>query len=149
MIDLERESTKNTKNTNKKRIREEKEMELIFKDEVYAIMGAAMEVHKELGSGFLEAVYQEALEIEFSNRKIPFESQRNLRINYKDRVLEKVYIADFICFEQILVELKAQGYLTGKEEAQVLNYLKATGLKLGVVINFGSSPKLEWKRLVR
>jgi GxxExxY protein len=123
-------------------------MELIFKDEVYAIMGAAMEVHRELGSGFLESVYQEALEMELSRRQIPFESQQTVKIIYKGAVLRKEFIADLICFEKILVELKAQDGLSGKEEAQVLNYLKATGKKVGLVINFGSHPKLEWKRLV-
>jgi len=123
-------------------------MELIFKEEVYAIMGAAMEVHRELGSGFLESVYQEALEVELARREIPFESQKTLKIVYKGQTLKKEFIADLICFGKIAVELKAQDSLSGKEEAQVLNYLKATGLKLGLVINFGSHPKLEWKRLV-
>ncbi|MCX6035678.1 MAG: GxxExxY protein [Chloroflexi bacterium] len=123
-------------------------MELIFKEEVYAIMGAAMEVHRELGSGFLESVYQEALEVELARREIPFESQKPLKIVYKGQTLKKEFIADLICFGKIAVELKAQDSLSGKEEAQVLNYLKATGLKLGLVINFGSHPKLEWKRLV-
>lgn len=123
-------------------------MELIFKDDVYAIMGAAMEVHRELGSGFLESVNQEALEMELSRRQIPFESQQTVKIIYKGAVLRKEFIADLICFEKILVELKAQDGLSGKEEAQVLNYLKATGKKVGLVINFGSHPKLEWKRLV-
>jgi GxxExxY protein len=123
-------------------------MELIFKDEVYAIMGAAMDVQRELGSGFLEPVYQEAMEMELTQRKIPFESQMNIRITYKGETLKKEYIADLICFGKILVELKAQDSLSGKEEAQVLNYLKATGIKVGLVINFGSHPKLEWKRLV-
>ena len=123
-------------------------MELIFKDEVYAIMGAAMDVHRELGSGFLESVYQEALEMELISRQIPFESQKSIQIIYKGKTLDKEFIADLICFGKIIVELKAQENLSGKEEAQVLNYLKATGIKVGVVINFGSHPKLEWKRLV-
>lgn len=123
-------------------------MELIFKDEVYAIMGAAMDVHHELGSGFLESVYQEALEMELTGRQIPFESQKSIKITYKGKSLNKEFIADLVCFGKIIVELKAQESLSGKEEAQVLNYLKATGIKVGVVINFGSHPKLEWKRLV-
>jgi GxxExxY protein len=123
-------------------------MELIFKDEVYSIMGAAMDVHRELGSGFLESVYQEALEMELTRRQVPFESQKNIRITYKGETLKKEFIADLICFGKILVELKAQDSLSGREEAQVLNYLKATSIKLGLVINFGSHPKLEWKRLV-
>ena len=123
-------------------------MELIFKDEVYSIMGAAMDVHRELGSGFLESVYQEALEMELTRRQIPFESQRSIKIIYKGKTLNKEFVADLICYGKIIVELKAQESLSGKEEAQVLNYLKATAIKVAVVINFGSHPKLEWKRLV-
>jgi len=123
-------------------------MELIFKDEVYSIMGAAMDVHRELGSGFLESVYQEALEMELTRRQIPFESQRSIKIIYKGEMLNKEFVADLICYGKIIVELKAQESLSGKEEAQVLNYLKATAIKVAVVINFGSHPKLEWKRLV-
>jgi GxxExxY protein len=123
-------------------------MELIFKEEVYAIMGAAMEVHRELGSGFLESVYQEALEVELARCEISFESQKPLIIVYKGPTLKKEFSADLICFRTIVVELKAQDNLSGREEAQILNYLKATGLKLGLVINFGSHPKLEWKRFV-
>jgi GxxExxY protein len=122
--------------------------ELIFKEEVFAIVGAAMEVHTVLGAGFLEPVYQEALEIESKARKLPFESQKVLQIRYKGHVLKKEYIADLIYFDKIVVELKALDRLSGKEESQLLNYLKATGMKVGVLINFGSHPKLEWKRLV-
>jgi GxxExxY protein len=122
--------------------------ELIYKDEVYAIAGAAIEVHRVLGSGFLEAVYQEAMEIEAVARKIPFVSQQVLRIQYKQHTLKKEYIADMVCFEKIIVEFKALDKLTGREESQVINYLKATGYKVGVLINFGSHPKLEWKRFV-
>lgn len=121
--------------------------ELIYKDEVYEIIGAAMEVHKELGCGFLEAVYQEALEIELKDRKIPFESQKQLEIVYKGKQLEKEYFADVVCYGKIIVELKALDRLTSKEESQVLNYLKASGLKVGVLINFGGA-SLEWKRFV-
>jgi GxxExxY protein len=123
-------------------------MELILKDEVYAIVGAAMEVHSVLGSGFLEPVYQEAMEIESGARNLPFVSQKLLQIRYKARILKKEYLADLIFFDQIVVELKALDHLTGREEAQLLNYLKATGIKVGVLINFGSRPKLEWKRFV-
>ncbi|MBL8089727.1 MAG: GxxExxY protein [Anaerolineales bacterium] len=122
--------------------------ELIYKDEVFAIVGAAIEVHSLLGSGFLEAVYQEAMEIESSSRKIPFVSQQVLQIQYKQHVLKKEYIADMICFDKIIVEFKALDKLTGREESQIINYLKATGYKVGVLINFGSHPKLEWKRFV-
>ena len=122
--------------------------ELILKEEVYAIVGAAMEVHSTLGSGFLEPVYQEAMEIESTARVLPFVSQRVLRIHYKEHILKKEYIPDLIYFDQIIVELKALDRLSGKEESQLLNYLKATGMKVGVLINFGSHLKLEWKRLV-
>jgi GxxExxY protein len=122
--------------------------ELIYKDEVFAIVGAAIEVHRVLGSGFLEAVYQEAMEIEAAVRKIPFVSQQIIQIQYKQHTLKKEYIADMVCFEKIIVEFKALDKLTGREESQVINYLKATGYKVGVLINFGSHPKLEWKRFV-
>jgi GxxExxY protein len=123
-------------------------MELIYKNEVYAIMGAAMDVHRELGSGFLESVYQEAMETELLSREIQFESQKPISIPYKGKKLKKEFIADLIVYGEILVELKTQDNLSGMEDAQILNYLKATGMKLGVLINFGCSPKLEWKRLV-
>ena len=121
---------------------------LILKDEVYAIMGAAIEVHRELGPGFLEAVYQEAMEAELRERKIPFEAQKPVEIRYKDRILEKNYFADLVCFDQVLVEIKAISSLSGSEHAQIINYLKATGLKVGILINFGSHGRLEWKRFV-
>jgi GxxExxY protein len=126
-----------------------KMIELVLKEEVYAIIGAAIEVHRELGSGFLEAVYQEALEIELQNRVIWFEAQKPLAIFYKGHQLEKKYLPDLICYNQIVVELKALDHLSGKEEAQVLNYLKATGMRVALLINFGSSGKLEWKRFIR
>ncbi|MBK9781050.1 MAG: GxxExxY protein [Anaerolineales bacterium] len=122
--------------------------QLIYKDEVYAIVGAAMEVHTILGTGFLEPVYQEAMEIECASRSIPFVPQKILQVHYKQHILKKEYIADMICFEKIIVEFKALDSLTGRESSQVINYLKATGYKVGVLINFGSHPKLEWKRFV-
>jgi len=121
---------------------------LIYKDEVYALVGAAMEVHTILGAGFLEPVYQEAMEIECAFRKIPFVPQKILQVHYKQHILKKEYIADMICFEKIIVEFKALDNLTGRESSQVINYLKATGYKVGVLINFGSDTKLEWKRFV-
>jgi len=123
--------------------------DLILKEEVFAIVGAAIEVHRELGPGFLEAVYQEALEMEMKERGIPFESQKPLRISYKGKTLNKEYVADLVCYGQVIVELKALDRLSANEEAQVLNYLKATGLRVGVLINFGSHGKLEWKRFVK
>ena len=113
----------------------------------YRIIGAAIEVHKELGCGFLEAVYQEALAREFSAQEIPFKSQAIIGIEYKGEPLDKTYQADFICYDGIIVEIKAISALSGIEEAQLINYLKATGLKVGLLINFGAK-SLEYKRLV-
>lgn len=122
--------------------------EIYLKDEVFRIVGAAIDVHRELGSGFLEAVYQEAFEVELASRDIPFKSQAALKIKYKDRYLKKEYVADLLCFETVIVEIKALNKIGGNEESQVINYLKATGLKVGLLINFGSAGKLEWKRFV-
>ena len=123
-------------------------IDLILKAEAFAIIGAAIEVHRILGSGFLEPVYQEAMEIESTSRILPFVSQKILRIDYKGCLLKKEYIADLVYYNQIIVELKALDKLTGREESQILNCLKATKMKVGLLINFGSSPKLEWKRFV-
>ena len=118
---------------------------LVYKDEVYKIMGAAMEVASELGSGFLEAVYQEALSIELEAHGIPHVPQKRIDIYYKGQRLDKIYVADFCCYGHILVEIKAIKAITPVEIAQILNYLKATEMPLGLLINFGS-PRLEWKR---
>jgi GxxExxY protein len=123
-------------------------MELIHKEETYKILGAAMEVHSILGSGFLEAVYQEALAIEFEKRKIPFARESKLEINYKEQVLSKYFVADFVCFNKVIVETKATKELAGIDEAQLINYLKSTGLKVGLLINFGTE-SLEHRRLLR
>ncbi|MGI6100434.1 MAG: GxxExxY protein [Kiritimatiellia bacterium] len=123
------------------------ECELILKDEVYAIVGAAIEVSNELGTGFLEAVYQEALAIELCSRRIPFTAQPTINIAYKGVALAKSYVPDFLCYDCIIVEIKAIKKLTSVEDAQLLNYLKATGKTAGVLLNFGT-PKLEWKRMV-
>lgn len=120
---------------------------LLLKEEVYAIVGAAMEVQRQLGPGFLEAVYQEAIEIELQARGIPFEPQKLLSVCYKGHRLRREYCADLVCFGQVIVELKCLDHLSRREESQILNYLKATGLRVGVLINFGAV-ELEWKRLV-
>ena len=122
--------------------------ELLLKDEVYSIIGAAMEVHSILGCGFLEPVYQEALEIELRKRKIPYAPQKQLPIYYKDNRLKKTYVADYIAFEKIVIEIKAITHLSSLEEAQLLNYLKATDHEVGLLINF-SVESLQWKRMVR
>lgn len=117
--------------------------ELLCKEEVYAVVGAAMEVYNELGSGFLEAVYQEALGIELTMRAIPFEAQKELAIFYKGRHLKKTYVADFVTFDKVIIEIKAIDRLTSGDEGQLLNYLSATGLQVGVLINFGAKSNLE------
>ena len=113
----------------------------------YAIIGAAMEVHGELGCGFLEAVYQEALALEFQSRDIPYRREVVLPITYKRQRLTTTYRADFICYENVVVELKALKELGGVEEAQIINYLKATGIRTGLLINFGTK-SLTHKRFV-
>jgi GxxExxY protein len=123
-------------------------MELIYREEVYVIVGAAMEVHKELGCGFHEAVYQEALELEFQLQKIPHRREVKLDIYYKDLLLKKHYVADFICFDKIVVEVKALSAMTSEHESQLLNYLKATDMELGILINFGTT-RLQSKRMIR
>ena len=120
---------------------------MVRDERTYKIIGAAMEVHKELGCGFLEAVYQEALEREFSVQEISYKSQPAVQIVYKDKPLNKTYQPDFVCFDEVIVEIKAVSGLSGIEEAQLINYLKATGLKVGLLINFGAK-SLEYKRLV-
>jgi len=114
---------------------------------IYAIIGAAMEVHRALGHGFLEAVYQESLAIEFQMRDIAFQREAELKIEYKGHALNKSYIADFICFNEVIVEVKAQSALTPTDQSQALNYLAATGLHTALLINFGQ-PSLEYQRLV-
>jgi len=116
---------------------------LILKDEVFAIVDAAMEVHREKGCGFAEPVYQECMEIELAERKIPAEAQKEMAIFYKGRQLKKTYLADFVAYGKIIVELKALDQLTSREESQVINYLKSSGLELGVLINFGGR-SLQW-----
>lgn len=120
--------------------------ELIYKDEVYAIIGAAMTVYNELGPGFLEAIYQEAFEIELASRKIPYIPQPDLYISYKGRQLKKYYTADLLIYGKIIVEIKAMDQLSSNEVAQVLNEIKASRMDLGLLINFGSPEKLEWSR---
>lgn len=116
--------------------------------QTYAIIGAAMEVHNQLGCGFLEAVYQEAMEVKLNARGIPVEREVNLPISYKGTRLSCSYRADFICFNEIVVEIKALSRLTTVETSQVLNYLKATNFLRGLLLNFGE-PKLQYERLVR
>lgn len=123
--------------------------ELIYKDECYRIMGACFEVYNEIGCGFLEPVYQECLEVELAIRAIPFRPQEELVLSYKGRPLKQVYVPDFNCWDKIIVEIKAVSELADVHRAQVQNYLKATGYHLGLLVNFGHYPKLEWERIVK
>ena len=124
-------------------------MSILHSAETYAIRGACFEVYNTLGPGFLEAVYQEALALEFQDAGIPFEEQAGLRLSYKGRTLEQFYKADFVCFGNIVVELKAVSALAPEHLAQILNYLKATGMEVGLLVNFGHYPAIEIRRVVR
>ena len=115
--------------------------------ETFAIIGAAMEVHRELGYGFLEGVYQDALAVEFGRQRIPFEREKLLQVFYKGGVLPSFYKADFVCFGSVLIECKALQSVGGAEDAQILNYLRITGLQRAVLLNFGTR-SLEYKRLI-
>ena len=121
---------------------------IIYKDESYNIVGAAFHVYNSLGHGFLEAVYQEALEIELQRRKIPYEREKELNIVYDGVQLKQTYKADFVCYGKIIVELKAVSALDDAHRSQVYNYLHATGYRLGLLLNFGCSDELEKERIV-
>jgi GxxExxY protein len=121
---------------------------ILYRDEVYAIQGAVFDVYREMGCGFLEPVYQECLEKELMVRGIPFESQKELRLRYKGEVLNLTYKPDLICYGTIIVELKAGKEIDDVHRAQVFNYLKATGLRLGLLVNFGHYPKATVERIV-
>ncbi len=122
--------------------------DLIFKEESYAIVGACFEVYKAQGCGFVEPVYQECLAIEFEYQKIPFEAQKELELFYRARKLECFYKPDFICYGEIIVELKAVSKIADEHRAQTMNYLKATNFELALLVNFGHYPKLEYERIV-
>lgn len=124
------------------------EGEIWYREECYQIQGAVFDVYREMGCGFLETVYQECLGKELSKRGIPFVARQELRIFYKGEPLRQTYIPDFICHESIIVEIKALAVTTGEHKAQVLNYLKATGMRLGLLANFGCHPKATVERIV-
>jgi GxxExxY protein len=122
--------------------------ELILKDECHQVMGACFEVYKDKGYGFLEAVYQECLELELQDKAIPVVAQPELVLAYKGRPLKQTYRPDLICYGSLLVELKAVSQLADEHRAQVINYLHATGLRVGLLVNFGHHPRVEWERIV-
>ena len=127
--------------------RKNSELELLYKDECYAIIGACFEVYKDKGCGFHEPVYQECLTIEFNHCQIPAIAIPGLLMEYRGHVLTQKYYPDFVCYEKIIVELKAITALTDEHRAQVLNYLKASKFELGLLVNFGHYPKLEYERI--
>ncbi|MDG5816560.1 GxxExxY protein [Chitinispirillales bacterium ANBcel5] len=122
--------------------------DLIYKQECYQIQGAVFEVYKEMGNGFLEAVYQECLERELDSRDMPYISKKSIPLHYKRNKLLKTYRPDLICYGKIIVEIKSVSVISKEHQAQVLNYLKSTRLKLGLIMNFGAYPKVEIKRLL-
>ena len=122
--------------------------ELIYKEESYKIIGACFEVYKEMGCGFLELVYQECLEKELTLQGIPFDAQKIVELNYKGQKLDKIYKPDFLCFDKIIIEIKAVSKLNNEFRAQIINYLNATNMRLGLLINFGHFPKIEHERYV-
>lgn len=121
---------------------------LLYPDESYKIQGAIFEVYKEMGSGFLESVYQECLSLEFQLGDIPFYPQASVPLEYKGTTLKQKYIPDFVCYDGIIVEIKAIDEITNKHKAQVINYLKASGCELGLLVNFGAFPKVDIHRLI-
>ena len=123
------------------------EDKLILREESYQIIGACMNVHRKLGSGFLESVYQEALEKELKAKGVPFQRQKQLNIYYDGKKLNKYFVADFVCFDQIILEIKAAGLISKNMEQQVINYLRSTNIELGILVNFGEK-SLTWKRFV-
>lgn len=122
-------------------------IDILFKEESYKIIGACMEVHKKLGSGFLESVYSEALAMEFAKADIPYEKEKKLPVFYEDKPMNKYFRADFVCFNSIIIELKATKFIIDADHRQTMNNVKATKFRLGLLINFGT-PSLTYKRIV-
>ena len=121
---------------------------IVYKEKSYRIIGACFEVYKEKGAGFLEAVYQECLAMEFTSSAIPYKEKIDLKLHYKGQALKQSYQPDFFCFDRIIVEIKAVKQLKDEHRAQVINYVKSTGVKLGLLVNFGHHPGLEYERFV-
>jgi GxxExxY protein len=122
--------------------------ELVHERETYEILGACFEVYREKGCGFLEGVYQDSLEIELALRGVAARALVPIPLSYKERPLKRYYETDFVCFDKVLLELKAVSKLTDEHRAQIQNYLHATGLKVGLLVNFGHFPKVEYERFV-
>lgn len=122
-------------------------MSLLFESETYKITGAAINVHKALGKGFLESVYQEAMERELTKLNVPFIRQKKLEVSFNGELLNKFFVADFVCYNNIILEIKSASFLHPDNTDQVINYLKATGLSISLLINFGES-SLKWKRFI-
>jgi len=119
---------------------------LLYRDEVFLIRGTVFHVYRTMGAGFLEAVYQECLELELAKREIPFERHRPLPLTYEGQLLRQVYVADLVCHGRIILELKASRAIAPEHRAQLINYLRATGMKVGLLVNFGATPRVEIER---
>jgi len=128
--------------------RKEEKLQLIYKDESYAVIGACFAVYKDKGCGFLEPVYHEWLEIELEFQRIPFQAKAPQTLQYRGRTLVQTFTADFVCYDKIILEIKAVSALADEHRAQLLNYLSATGCKLGLLANFGHYPRMEYERLL-
>ena len=121
---------------------------LLYQNEAFQIRGAAFEVYRAMGAGFLEAVYQECLEVEFSRRGVSFQARRPLGLTYRGEPLRQTYVADFVCYDRIIVELKSVRTIAPEHRAQTIKYLRVTDMKLGLLINFGSAPRVEIERFI-
>ncbi len=143
------EYTEGTEKRQKEKTRKGHAVSLLFEEESHAILGACFEVYKDKGCGFVETVYQECLELELQFQNISFLSQSELQIAYRGRMLKQTFKPDFICFDKIILEIKAVSALDDAHRKQIHNYLKVTGLRLGIPLNFGHHPKLEYERIIR
>ena len=142
------ETTEPTEHTERTGVTKMAKNGLLYEEESYALLGVCFDVYKDKGAGFLEGVYQECLAIELGLRDIPFDEQPLLALAYKGHPLQQTYRPDFVCYGKVILELKAVSALTDEHRAQLHNYLKASGLRLGLLINFGHHPKLEYERIV-
>jgi GxxExxY protein len=121
---------------------------LLYENEAFQVRGAVFEVYRAMGAGFLEGVYQECLEVELARRGVPFDAMKPLSLSYQGQPLRQTYVADFVCYDRIILELKAVRAFAPEHRAQLINYLRATDMKLGLLVNFGSTPRVEIERFV-